>query len=75
MYNAIDGVGRGGSYLYENDGVMMTRDPKPRLMWTAELHQQFVDAVTKLGGLDSQDSLLFLFLFVLINVWPSFSTF
>ncbi|KAH0636941.1 hypothetical protein KY289_036856 [Solanum tuberosum] len=66
MYNAIDGVGRGGSYLYENDGVgrggsylyendgvVMTRDPKPRLMWTAELHQQFVDAVTKLGGLDS----------------------
>ncbi|KAH0633889.1 hypothetical protein KY284_036680 [Solanum tuberosum] len=70
MYNAIDGVGRGGSYLYENDGVgrggsylyendgvVMTRDPKPRLMWTAELHQQFVDAVTKLGGLDSQYSL------------------
>ncbi|KAH0660959.1 hypothetical protein KY285_027372 [Solanum tuberosum] len=52
MYNAIDGVGRGGSYLYENDGVMMTTDPKPRLRWTAELHQQFVDAVTKLGGPD-----------------------
>ncbi|XP_015162318.1 pentatricopeptide repeat-containing protein At1g50270-like [Solanum tuberosum] len=61
MYNAIDGVGRGGSYLYESDGVVMTRDPKPRLMWTAELRQQFVDAVTKLGGLDSQDSLLFFF--------------
>ncbi|KAG5575272.1 hypothetical protein H5410_055406 [Solanum commersonii] len=52
MYNAIDGVGRGGSYLYKNDGVVMTRDLKPRLMWTAELHQQFVDVVTKLGGLD-----------------------
>jgi hypothetical protein len=37
------------------DGVMMTmtRDPKPRLRWTADLHDRFVDAVTKLGGPDS----------------------
>ncbi|CAK9163851.1 unnamed protein product [Ilex paraguariensis] len=28
----------------------MTRDPKPRLRWTADLHDRFVDAVTKLGG-------------------------
>ncbi|KAI9178213.1 hypothetical protein LWI28_023944 [Acer negundo] len=34
---------------YEN-GVVMTRDPKPRLRWTADLHDRFVDAVTKLGG-------------------------
>lgn len=36
------------------DGVMMTmtRDPKPRLRWTADLHDRFVDAVTKLGGPD-----------------------
>ncbi|KAH9753131.1 Myb family transcription factor PHL11 [Citrus sinensis] len=39
------------SYPYEN-GVMMTRDPKPRLRWTADLHDRFVDAVTKLGGPD-----------------------
>ncbi|XP_060207744.1 myb family transcription factor PHL11-like isoform X1 [Lycium barbarum] len=36
---------------YEN-GVVMTRDPKPRLRWTADLHDRFVDAVTKLGGPD-----------------------
>ncbi|GER57601.1 homeodomain-like superfamily protein [Striga asiatica] len=33
-------------------GVVMTRDPKPRLRWTADLHHRFVDAVTKLGGPD-----------------------
>ncbi|CAN0910177.1 Myb family transcription factor PHL11, partial [Linum grandiflorum] len=41
--------GGGGMYQYEN-GVVMTRDPKPRLRWTADLHDRFVDAVTKLGG-------------------------
>ncbi|GFQ06985.1 myb family transcription factor apl [Phtheirospermum japonicum] len=34
------------------NGVVMTRDPKPRLRWTADLHDRFVDAVTKLGGPD-----------------------
>ena len=28
-------------------------DPKPRLRWTPELHQRFVDAVLQLGGADS----------------------
>ncbi|KAK9267058.1 hypothetical protein L1049_022260 [Liquidambar formosana] len=46
------GSGGGGmSYEYES-GVVMTRDPKPRLRWTADLHDRFVDAVTKLGGPD-----------------------
>ncbi|WCJ29034.1 Homeodomain-like superfamily protein [Euphorbia peplus] len=39
------------SFGYEYDaGVVMTRDTKPRLRWTCDLHQRFVDAVTKLGG-------------------------
>ena len=34
-------------------GLVLTTDPKPRLRWTAELHEQFVDAVTQVGGPDS----------------------
>ncbi|OMO64646.1 hypothetical protein COLO4_31963 [Corchorus olitorius] len=30
--------------------VVLTSDPKPRLRWTADLHDRFVDAVTQLGG-------------------------
>jgi SHAQKYF class myb-like DNA-binding protein len=29
-------------------------DPKPRLRWTAELHDRFVDAVSQLGGSESK---------------------
>ena len=51
MERSYEGV----NYGYEN-GVVMTRDPKPRLRWTADLHDRFVDAVTKLGGADSMSS-------------------
>ncbi|CAN0890927.1 Protein PHR1-LIKE 2 [Linum grandiflorum] len=37
----------GGEYPGE---VVLTSDPKPRLRWTADLHDRFVDAVTQLGG-------------------------
>ncbi|KAH9615759.1 hypothetical protein KSS87_019163 [Heliosperma pusillum] len=30
--------------------VVLTSDPKPRLRWTSELHDRFVDAVSHLGG-------------------------
>ncbi|XP_010499421.1 PREDICTED: myb family transcription factor PHL12-like isoform X2 [Camelina sativa] len=35
-----------------SSGLVLTTDPKPRLRWTAELHERFVDAVTHLGGPD-----------------------
>ncbi|RVW33594.1 Protein PHR1-like 2 [Vitis vinifera] len=33
--------------------LVLTSDPKPRLRWTADLHERFVDAVTQLGGANS----------------------
>ncbi|XP_071736505.1 myb family transcription factor PHL8 isoform X2 [Rutidosis leptorrhynchoides] len=30
--------------------LVLSSDAKPRLKWTPELHQRFVDAITKLGG-------------------------
>ncbi|XP_075512118.1 protein PHR1-LIKE 3-like [Primulina tabacum] len=32
--------------------LVLSADPRPRLRWTAELHERFVDAVTQLGGPD-----------------------
>lgn len=65
MYSAIhslplDGVGGHVDFQGSLDGtnlpgdacLVLTTDPKPRLRWTAELHDRFVDAVTQLGGPD-----------------------
>ncbi|XP_062109124.1 protein PHR1-LIKE 2 [Humulus lupulus] len=66
MYSAIhslplDGVvGGHGDFQGSLDGtnlpgdacLVLTTDPKPRLRWTGELHERFVDAVTQLGGPD-----------------------
>lgn len=41
-----------GGNLSGDGAVVLSTDPKPRLRWTAELHERFVDAVTQLGGAD-----------------------
>lgn len=62
-----------------DSGLVLTTDPKPRLRWTVELHERFVDAVTQLGGPDSMffiyiyshqvhHPLLILFVFYVLHV-------
>ncbi|GMH10642.1 hypothetical protein Nepgr_012483 [Nepenthes gracilis] len=41
-----------GMCVQGDSGLVLTTDPKPRLRWTVELHDRFVDAVTQLGGPD-----------------------
>lgn len=48
----IGGYGRYHEHELEGEMVSLSRDPKPRLRWTGDLHDRFVDAVTKLGGPD-----------------------
>ncbi|CAO2187869.1 unnamed protein product [Urochloa humidicola] len=52
---AEDAPRGGGLGLHGHGGgpsVVLTADPKPRLRWTADLHDRFVDAVSQLGGPD-----------------------
>jgi hypothetical protein len=44
---------RGGNVQGDSRLVLST-DAKPRLKWTSELHQRFVDAVNQLGGAESK---------------------
>ncbi|KAI9086885.1 hypothetical protein K1719_031046 [Acacia pycnantha] len=41
-----------GVCVQPDSGLVLTTDPKPRLRWTVELHERFVDAVAQLGGPD-----------------------
>ncbi|XP_057485460.1 myb family transcription factor IPN2-like isoform X2 [Actinidia eriantha] len=50
--NSHDRGGNGLSCVQGDSGLVLTTDPKPRLRWTVELHERFVDAVTQLGGPD-----------------------
>lgn len=56
LLDADVGGGGGGS----SAGLVLTADPKPRLRWTADLHDRFVDAVAQLGGPESEISPLLL---------------
>ncbi|PON78241.1 Octamer-binding transcription factor [Trema orientale] len=44
------GLGGHNQNLRGDPCLVLTSDPKPRLRWTTDLHERFVDAVTQLGG-------------------------
>ncbi|KAF8103104.1 hypothetical protein N665_0188s0060 [Sinapis alba] len=58
MFHAKKPSSMNGSYenramcVQGDSGLVLTDDPKPRLRWTVELHDRFVDAVAQLGGPD-----------------------
>lgn len=57
MHQNQSGIGIGiGLGMQGGAQVVLTSDPKPRLRWTADLHQRFVDAVSQLGGPNSLSS-------------------
>lgn len=37
-----------------DSGLMLSTDAKPRLKWTPDLHERFIEAVNQLGGADSK---------------------
>ncbi|KAG8386552.1 hypothetical protein BUALT_Bualt03G0160200 [Buddleja alternifolia] len=47
-----------------DSGLVLTTDPKPRLRWTVELHERFVDAVTQLGGPDSMYTYISIYIYI-----------
>lgn len=37
-----------------DSGLMLSTDAKPRLKWTLDLHERFIEAVNRLGGAQSK---------------------
>lgn len=37
-----------------DSGLVLSTDAKPRLKWTPDLHERFIEAVNQLGGADSE---------------------
>lgn len=37
-----------------DSGLVLSTDAKPRLKWTPDLHERFIEAVNQLGGADSK---------------------
>ncbi|KAM6546871.1 hypothetical protein CsatB_027607 [Cannabis sativa] len=46
------GGGGGGGGSHGDAGLVLSTDAKPRLKWTSDLHERFVEAVNQLGGAD-----------------------
>lgn len=59
IHHRPDG-GEAGRAAGGGPSLVLTADPKPRLRWTADLHERFVDAVAQLGGPESEISPLLL---------------
>ncbi|XP_058761345.1 pentatricopeptide repeat-containing protein At5g12100, mitochondrial-like [Vicia villosa] len=54
-----------------DSGLVLTTDPKPRLRWTVELHERFIDVVAPLGGPDSTHLFLMFFYFMWCKLYMS----
>lgn len=50
---------RGGNNNSPGDsGLILSTDAKPRLKWTPDLHERFIEAVNQLGGADSKSYII-----------------
>ena len=58
---------------YQHMNLVLSTDPKPRLKWTPELHQRFVDAVAHLGGAHSFVLVLVLVLVLMVECFDPFT--
>lgn len=80
MFHAKKPSSMNGSYenramcVQGDSGLVLTTDPKPRLRWTVELHERFVDAVAQLGGPDSMHThtQIYIHPFIQISYFKSF---